>query len=76
MDVVYAVVEGSFANIPPPPTYFLITPFLCLQFFIPIIAVIVLLAVLYHYKGRLVDEDGILGGGEAEIAEDENREGG
>lgn len=61
MDVVYSIVEGGrelkkFENFNFPsvwPTF----STLGLQFFIPIVAIIVLLAVLFHYKGRLSEEE-------------------
>ncbi|CAK5008487.1 unnamed protein product [Meloidogyne enterolobii] len=50
MDVVYSIVEGKFVR----KIFFILI--LGLQFFIPIIAVLTILCVMWYYKDRINEE--------------------
>ena len=61
MDVVYSIIESKFSPITPTKNLFIIFP--GVQYFLPVVAVITLLAVLWHYRG------GLEGSGAAEYDE-------
>jgi hypothetical protein len=57
MDVVYSIVEGKYPELNLPFLFYIRT-IEGFQYFIPIIAIITILGVLWHYKSSLEDRDG------------------